>query len=74
MKFYEIKKYLPIILLIIIHFTFISCSSPKQCMKIDPKNNLPSIANTNYNELSPFFLNNNFYFVRQREKTNRSYF
>ena len=65
MKFYEIKKYLPIILLIIIHFTFISCSSPKQCMKIDPKNNLPSIANTNYNELSPFFLNNNFYFVRQ---------
>jgi len=70
MKYYEIKKFLAIIILIIFHFAFVSCSSPKHCTKSKTNNDILSLTNTNWNELAPFFFDNSFYFVRQKNSKN----
>ncbi|HOV91473.1 MAG TPA: hypothetical protein PLC04_00105 [Candidatus Kapabacteria bacterium] len=70
MKYYEIKKFLAIIILIIFHFAFVSCSSPKHCTKSKTNNDILSLTNTNWNELAPFFFDNSFYFIRQKNSKN----
>ncbi len=70
MKYYEIKKFLAIIILIIFHFAFVSCSSPKHCTKCKTNNDILSLTNTNWNELAPFFFDNSFYFIRQKNSKN----
>jgi len=70
MKYYEIKKYLAIIILIIFYFVLVSCSSPKNCTKSKNGNDFLLNVNTNWDELSPFFFNNDFYFIRQNDSKN----
>jgi len=65
MKFYEIKKLFAIIILILFHFIIISCSSPKHCIKSETDYNLQTSVNSNWDELSPFFLNDTFFFSQQ---------